>query len=375
MQQLTQYLRPERGEFLQGVIDVTEERDGSHRIVDEDASLFLIDAAFNYADENFGSENGISSSLMRSLSEAKSELGESVESSSEEASDTSADDIDTFLMAHFREWDEDKLFRDGILKSSHRTDIDAIVDGMISDGMTDVGSIIGLMEKFPEGNEKAQGAVIQSLLTKLPAEDLEDAMPYLVGQVLVLEDSGDLNEDDIESIFDAIAESDNDEAVLEYLQDLGLDIDSLTDKGLVDEMQENEEFREYVMEDWSEIMKDESSKDDGEIDDVFDKILGLEDGDEGSSSSTDDTQAPLSTPPGVAPPQGYPPFMPGMGGGMGGMPGMGGMFGMGMGAFMLNSSFGFGYAQGVSDTIMAGVGLGPLGGGMLGGGGLSIYGR
>ena len=207
---------------------------------------------------------------------------------------------------------------------------------------------------FPMGDAEAQGELIQVLLSKLPEDALDDVMPFLMGQILILEEAGDLDEDDIDDMFEAVSNSDNNDEVLAYLQDMDLDIESLSEGGIGDEMIENEEYRSDIMEEWSDMMMDESSETESVINKHVSRVTGeeVEEEDDDGSSTGGTVSAEQQ--------QNLAQMMSSMGGmGMMGMGGMGMMGGMG--------AYGFGYAQAITDSIM--------GGGPFGGGGINVTGN
>jgi len=226
------------------------------------------------------------------------------------------------------------------------------------------------------GDAEAQGELIQVLLSKLPEDALDDVMPFLMGQILILEEAGDLDEDDIDDMFEAVSNSDNNDEVLAYLQDMDLDIESLSEGGIGDEMIENEEYRSDIMEEWSDMMMDESSETESVINKHVSRVTGeeVEEEDDDGSSTGGTVSAEQQ--------QNLAQMMSSMGGmgmmGMGGMGMMGGMMGMGMmgmggmgmgGMGMMGGmgAYGFGYAQAITDSIM--------GGGPFGGGGINVTGN
>ena len=356
----------DRESFLEGIFDLVNEKDGSDFVIDASAGDEIIVAAFGYADQN---KDIISHDVRTDLYNAQKDI-----SGSDVAEES--DDLNIFLMDHFGVYDEEEIFdSDGNLKSSQRTDIDGLVQAMIADDVTDSGSIIELMGKLPSGDTRAQGEFSKALLSHLPSEALDDVMPFLIGHVLVLEQKGDIDEEGINSIFEEVASSGNDAQVLEYMQEMGLEIDSLKDGEVSEEMLANDSFREAIMDEWADLMRDESSEESNLIDKQVSLVTGNEfegeddeESSEGSSKDTDEANND-STASSPAEPFDFGKFMQGQGmGGMGfGMP----MGMMGMGMMNPMSAYTQGYTDGVTQSLMSGI-SGP---GAFMGGGINIMGN
>jgi hypothetical protein len=134
-----------------------------------------------------------------------------------------------------------------------------MADKMIAKDLTDPTHIITVIGNLPE---RYQLNFITQMLGNLDADALNDLFPLLIGQILVLQSQGEVDDNDLENLFDSMDRSKNSNDFLGLLQDYGADIDDLSDITCLGK----EKLRKDIMTDWKDIMESDSTISSDDID-------------------------------------------------------------------------------------------------------------